>query len=72
MQRAGPFTNAVLTALQAARGFLLRLSRAKRQIDFVKADFSRIDSPFIRFAGSICSILLRVEKAVAVASACHG
>ena len=50
MQRAGPFTNAVLAALQATRGFPLCLVGEKWQINFIKTSFARFNRQFIRLA----------------------
>lgn len=50
MQRAGPFTNAVLAALKAARGFPLCPVGAKWQINFIKTGFARFNRQFIRLA----------------------
>ena len=50
MQRAGPFTNAVLAALKAARGFPLCLIGTEWQINFIKTGFARFNRQFIRLA----------------------
>ena len=50
MQRAGPFTNAVLAALKAARGFPLCLIGTEWQINFIKTGFARFNRQFVRLA----------------------